>query len=292
MPICVRFRILEGGELNSDVPGLTNSLRITSASLQISSARRGVRSGPPSNWEREELEPLRNEPLSLMSASLLVSDSDHANVLMSLTVFTWSAAICDFVGRAVNDYLQELLPTRRRSSSAPARSTGQGNTASRAQLGCGGERPPPIQCTDEAAARLSIPSGSPGWGAHGRQAQLHPQPRREQGRPGSREAAPGNREHLQPLRPAWPKPPRHMRVQAGRRSNRLPPRGLRAGRTLTEGPARPSPAAGTGPARDPGGSRPAGNQRSPPSWGPRLRPLQRRHQSHQSCVVLLVSPID
>ncbi|KAJ1090693.1 hypothetical protein NDU88_003822 [Pleurodeles waltl] len=57
--------------------------------------------GPPVSWEREELEPLCSDPLSFMSTSLLVSDNGSANALVSLTIFAWAAATCDFVGRAV-----------------------------------------------------------------------------------------------------------------------------------------------------------------------------------------------
>ncbi|KAJ1190112.1 hypothetical protein NDU88_006851 [Pleurodeles waltl] len=46
---------------------------MSSGGSHISSAIRGVRSGPPVSGEREELDPLRSELLSLRSASLLVS---------------------------------------------------------------------------------------------------------------------------------------------------------------------------------------------------------------------------
>ncbi|KAJ1100065.1 hypothetical protein NDU88_005154 [Pleurodeles waltl] len=66
----------------------------------MSSAICGVRSGPPVNREREELDPLRSELLSLRSASLLVSDCKRTNLLASFKACAWSTAICDFVGRA------------------------------------------------------------------------------------------------------------------------------------------------------------------------------------------------
>ncbi|KAJ1136092.1 hypothetical protein NDU88_002510 [Pleurodeles waltl] len=72
---------------------------MSSGGSHISSAIRGVRSGPPVNGEREELDPLRSELLSLRSASFLVSGCEHANVLTSFKACVWSFAICDFVGR-------------------------------------------------------------------------------------------------------------------------------------------------------------------------------------------------
>ncbi|KAJ1206500.1 hypothetical protein NDU88_001905 [Pleurodeles waltl] len=61
---------------------------------------RGVRSGQPISDERGELDPLRVGLLSMVSASLLVSECERANVLASFNACAWSTAICDFVGRA------------------------------------------------------------------------------------------------------------------------------------------------------------------------------------------------
>ncbi|KAJ1128715.1 hypothetical protein NDU88_007090 [Pleurodeles waltl] len=229
-------------------------------------ARRWVRSGPPSYCESEELEPLRNEPLSFKCMR-----SNRLSFPIQRGVLIMEKQLLGFLSRRM--YALRLLPI---SGSCPTRSAPlplQGRYVRSSPPGVSHRLRVSVLAT--VTAPLATPPGGPGSGAGDLRIPIPSAAAVGTGPDGGPGSGAGDRQHPLPLRAARTRLSRLCRIQVGRSVHGVSPRGAPC-RMHTARRSDPSPPRSEGEyGQGPGRPAHSNNLRLPPSRGPQPRPLQR-----------------